>query len=138
MDTNSEKPSANAATGDDLGHSKWASLPKRKPVPIPVSTSINQVPNFSQSHSHQKWTWPWLSLQLRSLSRRSRLLIGGILAILLIALIIGLAVGLTVGKRNKYAILRIVYDHIDFLLTPITDMPISPSQPPTAGPTRAT
>lgn len=138
MDANPEKPRVNAATGDDLGHSKWASLPKRKPVPIPVSTTINQVPKFSQSHSPQKWTWPWLHLQLRSLSRRSRLLIGGILAILLIALIIGLAVGLTVGKRNKYAIPRIVYDHIDPLLTPITEVLISPSQPPMAGPTRAT
>lgn len=73
----------------------FASVPKRKPVPISKSSEdATKTPPKGHTFALPQW------LNWRLFSRRKRLVvIGVVVAILLIALIIGLAVGLTVGKR---------------------------------------
>lgn len=88
-----------------------ASMPRRKPVPVPATTA--PAPDAEAATSQPTETKGgtgdqgykssflgpiviWWQSQKRS---RKLLLIGALVAVLLIALIIGLAVGLTVGKK---------------------------------------
>ncbi|KAB8078839.1 RlpA-like double-psi beta-barrel-protein domain-containing protein-containing protein [Aspergillus leporis] len=77
-------------------------IPKRKPVPIPTSTSpptttattTKSYPPENPPHPHKRPNWTQFTWA--QLSRRKRIiLISTLIALILIALIIGLAVGLT-------------------------------------------
>lgn len=101
----------------------WASVPKRKPLPLTKgpkamseSAAVNagagagagaeietkHVTPSTDTHNTGKRAWPFslAGFNFRA-QRRSRkfLIIGIAAAVLLVALIIGLAVGLTVGKK---------------------------------------
>ncbi|KAJ5658654.1 uncharacterized protein N7484_002303 [Penicillium longicatenatum] len=92
-------------TGTQDAPTRQTSMPKRKPVPVPVtSATVPDIPTDTNDVAgDQKRKWPlvgliiiWWTSQKRS---RKLLIIGATVTILLIAIIIGLAVGLTVGKN---------------------------------------
>ncbi|KAJ5204320.1 uncharacterized protein N7498_005199 [Penicillium cinerascens] len=113
MDHNSNTPSDEAiknGQGAVQGAQEpWASVPKRKPVPLAKgprteSAAVNAGTAVARpSADAPKRVWPFglggFSFRAQRRSRKF-LIIGVVAAVLLIALIIGLAVGLTVGKKK--------------------------------------
>lgn len=111
MDHDSNTPSDKAiknGQGAAQAQEPWASVPKRKPVPLAKGpTTEPAVVNAGTTDARpsadvHKRLWPFGRGGFGSRAqRRSRkvLIIGIVAAVLLIALIIGLAVGLTVGKK---------------------------------------
>lgn len=108
--TMSDKTIANDQPGQ--AQESWASVPKRKPLPLTQdpeasvepaagagtkdTTPSANAPNFGK----RAWPLGLAGFSFRAQKRsRKFLIIGIIAAILLIALIVGLAVGLTVGKK---------------------------------------
>lgn len=108
--TMSDKTIANGQPGQ--AQESWASVPKRKPLPLTQDPEASVEPaagagtkDTTQSANAPnlgKRAWPLglagFSFRAQKRSRKF-LIIGIIAAILLIALIVGLAVGLTVGKK---------------------------------------
>ncbi|KAF7595672.1 hypothetical protein BBP40_005116 [Aspergillus hancockii] len=74
-------------------------IPKRKPVPIPTSSSTttkDPTPISPENPPTPHKSSIWYQLNWSQLSRRKRIIIiSALIALILIALIIGLAVGLT-------------------------------------------
>jgi len=79
----------------------WASVPKRKPVPLAKGLTASEPVNAGATRADHKRVWPFGlgGSRFRAQTRPHKFLIIAIAAVLLIALIIGLAVGLTVGKK---------------------------------------
>lgn len=106
--TLSDKTTKNGQGAVPNVQESWASVPKRKPVPLakgprtePAAVNAGTTDARPSADAHKRlWPFGLGGFSFRA-QRRSRkfLIIGIVAAVLLIALIIGLAVGLTVGKK---------------------------------------